>query len=192
MARALNQASIDLIKHHEGLRLKAYPDPGSGGEPWTIGYGHTSAAGLPKVYPGLKITAKQAEDILRADLATFAAHVESRVTVPINDNQFGVLVSFCFNVGPANFDKSSVIRHVNAEAFSTVPARLELWNKASGRVMAGLTKRRKDEGELFLKPVAAPADGQKPTPAPNPQQNPFMAFLAALFGVVARLFTKGK
>jgi len=154
----LNTAGLDLIKSHEGLRLEAYPDPATKGDPWTIGYGHTSRAGPPKVYPGLKISREEAERILKQDLATFERHVRSRVKVSLNDNQFSALVSFCFNVGPGNFDKSGVLKAVNAGQFDLVPARLMLWNKAAGRVMRGLTKRRAEEGDLFMLGSASEED----------------------------------
>jgi lysozyme len=154
----LNKAGLALIKSHEGLRLDAYPDPATNADPWTIGYGHTSAAGAPKVYKGLKITKQEAEDILKRDLETFERHVNSRLKVPVNPNQFAALVSFCFNVGPGNFDKSGVLKAVNAGQFDLVPARLMLWNKAAGKVMRGLTRRRAEEGDLFVSERGRPND----------------------------------
>jgi lysozyme len=156
----LNKKGLDLIKSHEGLRLEAYPDPATKADPWTIGYGHTSAAGPPSVRPGLKISRQEAEDILKQDLATFERHVRSRVKVPLNDNQFSALVSFCFNVGPGNFDRSGVLKAVNSNQFDLVPARLMLWNKAAGKVMRGLTRRRAEEGELFMIGYADPDDAK--------------------------------
>lgn len=149
----ITQHGLDLIKSHEGLRLKAYPDPATGGEPWTIGYGHTSRAGPPAVHPGMVITREQAEEILRRDLRKFEAEVQRMVKVPLNDNQYSALVSFCFNVGPGNLQKSGVLRAVNAKQFGAVPARLMQWNKAAGKVMKGLTRRRAEEGRLFITPV---------------------------------------
>ena len=93
--RAIPQAAVDLEKEAEGLRLTAYPDPATGGAPWTIGYGHTG----PDVRPGLRITNAQAEQLLQADLDTAAAVVDRAVTVELTDRQRGALVSFVFNVG---------------------------------------------------------------------------------------------
>jgi lysozyme len=146
----LNEASIDLIKSFEGWRANAYRD--SVGV-WTIGYGHTSMAGPPKVTSNLKITKSEGEAMLQHDLQKYAKAVDDAVTVPLTPNQFGALVSFCYNVGPGNFNKSSVLRYTNAGNFKGVPARLLLWNKAGGRVLKGLTRRRKAEGKLFLKSV---------------------------------------
>lgn len=173
----LTEEGFRLIKAHEGLRLAAYPDPGTGGEPWTIGYGHTSAAGEPKVYKGLVITKAQADEILRRDLGKFEADVKRMVKVPLNDNQYSALLSFCFNVGPGNFQKSGVLKAVNAKLFHLVPSRLALWNKAAGRVLPGLTRRRAEEGKLFVKPVIGPTvvhdDEDDRTPVPDkPQGKP--------------------
>jgi lysozyme len=156
----LNQKGLDLIKSHEGLRLEAYPDPATNSDPWTIGYGHTSAAGEPKVRKGMKISRQEAEDILKKDLATFERHVRSCLKVNLNDNQFSALVSFCFNVGPNNFSKSGVLKAVNAGQLDLVPARLMLWNKAAGKVMRGLTRRRAEEGDLFMLGLADEDDAR--------------------------------
>lgn len=163
----LTKEGLALIKSHEGLRLNAYPDPGTGGDPWTIGYGHTSLAGPPLVRKGMKISALEAEDILRRDLQRFEKAVAKAVKVPINDNQFSALVSFCFNVGEGGLLKSGVLKAVNAKRFDLVPARLALWNKAAGRVLPGLTRRRAEEGKLFGKSMSI-----KPTPSPQAEIEP--------------------
>src|SRR5688572_27999877 len=111
---AVNRATLALIKEHEGLRLDAYPDPAHGWTVPTISYGHTSAAGAPKVYQGLRITTQQAGDILRRDLEAVERQVRSAVNVPLNENQFGALVSFTFNLGPGNLGKSTLLRRLNA------------------------------------------------------------------------------
>jgi len=150
----VNKATINLIKKFEGWRSNAYPDPASGGSPWTIGYGHTTAAGLPTVGPGLTITKQQGEEILQRDLVKYEDAVISKLMVDLTDNQFGALVSFTYNVGPTKFNHSSVLRKVNEGLADEVPSRLLLWNKAkiNGVLteMSGLTKRRKAEGELFM------------------------------------------
>lgn len=138
---------MDLIKRFEGLRTKAYRDPVG---IWTIGYGHTSAAGPPDVHEGLKITAAEAEAILHRDLEKFENAVLAEVTVPLNENQFAALVSFAFNVGIAGFRRSSVLARVNAGNHEKVPQRLKLWNKAGGKVLRGLVRRRRAEGELYM------------------------------------------
>ena len=146
----INQACIDAIKGFEGWRSRAYRD--SVGV-WTIGYGHTSAAGKPAVHSGQQISKKQGEEILRRDMEKFASGVRKLIKVHLNDNQFGALVSFAYNVGLGNFKKSSVLRVVNARQFDQVPRRLALWNKAGGRVLKGLVRRRGEEAALFMTPV---------------------------------------
>jgi GH24 family phage-related lysozyme (muramidase) len=144
-------AGIEAIARHEGLRLKAYPDPATGGEPWTIGYGHTSAAGLPKVYRGMVITKERAREILANDLVKFENAVENCLEVNPTQNQFDAMVSLCFNIGPANFAKSSVLKFHNGRQFEKAAGAFALWNKAAGRVLAGLTARRAAERALYLK-----------------------------------------
>ena len=85
---------IAMIKSHEALVLMAYPDPGTGGEPWTIGYGHTG-----NVRPGVAISEEQAEDLLQEDLMKFEAAVEELLPVELSQSEFDALVSFAFNVG---------------------------------------------------------------------------------------------
>jgi len=144
-------AGIEAIAKHEGLRLRAYPDPATGGEPWTIGYGHTSAAGLPKVLRGMVITKERAREILANDLVKFENAVEKALTVNPTQNQFDAMVSLCFNIGPANFGKSSVLKFHNGRQFEKAAGAFALWNKAAGKVMAGLTARRAAERALYLK-----------------------------------------
>jgi lysozyme len=149
----LNAAGLTLIKEFEGFRGRAYRDPVG---IWTIGYGHTSAAGAPQVFSGQDISEAQASEILARDVETFSAAVRRAVKVPLNANQFSALVSFTYNVGPGNFLKSSVLRAVNTGEFDHVPVRLNLWVKAGGRNLRGLVRRRKAEGELFATPISEP------------------------------------
>jgi lysozyme len=145
-----NKAGIDLIKQFEGCRLKAYPDPGTGGEPWTIGYGLTSAAGIIKVYKGLTITQAQADEYLVKSLEKYENAVSKAITKEPASNQFGAMVSLCYNIGPGNFAKSSVVKKFNAGDTAGAANSFLLWNKAAGKVMAGLTRRREAEKKLFL------------------------------------------
>ena len=145
-----NSAGIELIKSFEGLRLKAYKCPAG---IYTIGFGHTSAAGNPQVRPGLTITADDAGDILVADLLKYEMAVVGSLDKFANENQFAAMVSLCYNIGPGNFKKSSVVRYFNAGMPAKAADAFLLWNKANGKVLPGLTRRRKAERELFLKPV---------------------------------------
>ncbi len=165
--RKMNPA-MDLIRRFEGLRLRAYVDAGG---VWTIGYGHTSMAGPPKVRPGLRITKEQAEDILRRDVQRFARGVAREVGPQamkrLNDNRFGALVSFAYNVGLGNFRRSSVLRAVKEGRLDDVPRLLMRWTKAGGRRLRGLERRRRAEGRLFM----TPPSGATPVAASAPDRN---------------------
>ena len=135
-----------FIEQFEGLSLKVYND-GTG--VLTIGYGHTSSAGLPKVYRGQTITKEQADQILGSDLGKVETQVNSLVHVPINQNQFDALVSFHFNTGALG--RSSVLKKLNQGDYDGAANALLLYNRGGGRVMAGLARRRAAEKALFLK-----------------------------------------
>ncbi len=137
-----------FIEDFEGLFLHTYDD-GTG--TLTIGYGHTSAAGPPHVAHGMVITKQQADDILASDLRSVELNVQHWVKAPLNQNQFDALVSFDFNTG--GLSRSSVLRDVNSGHFDKVAGDLMMWTHAGGRVLKGLVRRRKAEGELFNRPV---------------------------------------
>lgn len=157
-----NQAGRQLIEHYEGLILGAYDDANDHVVPvggavrgtLTIGYGHTTAAGAPKVYIGQKITSQQADDILAADLAKVEKFVTSVVKVPINENQFSALVSFTFNEGNGALKGSSLLRKLNDKDYKGAADAFLLWTKGLGQPsLPGLVTRRHAERALFLKPV---------------------------------------
>ena len=167
---------IALIKKWEGCRLTAYPDPGTGGDPWTIGYGHTSAAGEPKVVRGLKITQQEADDILVRDLAKYEAAVDRALTRSPTQPQFDACVSLCYNIGQGAFAGSTVVRKFNAGDIGGAADAFLLWNKAGGKVMQGLVNRREAERLHFLKASASapaqPVAPVEPSPAPSPPPTP--------------------
>ena len=142
----VNDKTRELIKRFEGKRLRAYRC--SAGV-LTIGYGHTSAAGSPKVTPGMTISDKEANAIFDRDIERFAAKVEDLIKVELTDNQFGACVSLAFNIGIGGFSKSSVLRFINKHQFDNAADAFALWNKAGGRVLPGLVKRRAAEAALF-------------------------------------------
>lgn len=137
---------IELIKQFEGVRLLAYRD--SVGV-WTIGYGHTAAAGSPAPTSGMRISDQDAEEILRRDLGKFERGVEGLVKVELQQHQFDALVSFAFNVGLGNLGQSTLLKKVNAQNFDQVPAEFLKWNKAGGKELPGLTRRRHAEAAIF-------------------------------------------
>ena len=128
----------------EGCRLTAYKD--SAGI-WTIGYGHT---GLD-VYEGLRITQHQADILLDFDLNEAAQVVRELVTVPLNNNQFGALVSFVFNLGRQKFHDSTLLEVLNNKQYEKVPSEFSKWIWAGGKTINGLKFRRVREIELWNK-----------------------------------------
>lgn len=141
----LSQRGIDLIKQFEGYSSKAYPDPATGGAPWTIGYGTTKG-----VKPGMIITAEQAEKMLRDDVAKFESGVSSLVTAPTTQGQFDAMVSLAYNIGLGNFGKSTLLKKHNARCYTCAADQFRVWNRANGKVMNGLTKRRAAEREVYM------------------------------------------
>ena len=145
----INQASLDLIKSFEGLRLSAYQD--SVGV-WTIGYGTTAAAGVGITpHAGQIITEAEAEHYLSVAVAKFADQILRMLKRQATPNQFGAMVSLAYNIGPGNFSTSSVLRNFNAGDMGNAAASFAKWNRAGGKVLAGLTRRRAAEAALFQK-----------------------------------------
>lgn len=141
----ISDAGLALIREHEGLRLESYPDPATGADPWTVGYGHTG----PDVSPGLTITADRADEFLRADVAKCEHCIGSLVTVPLDQGQFDALCSFVFNLGCNTLRNSTLLRLLNQGDYSGAQAQFSRWDHAGGKVLAGLTKRRAAEAEMF-------------------------------------------
>jgi len=141
-----SEAGLALIQEFEGLRLTAYTCPAG---ILTIGYGHTSAAGLPTVTPKMKITKRVALDILRSDLGRFERGVNELLKVEVSGNQFDVLVSFSYNCGLGALKKSTLLKRVNAKRFDDVPAELMKWTRGGGKVLPGLVRRRRAECEMW-------------------------------------------
>lgn len=132
-----------MIKAHESCRLTAYRCPAG---VLTIGWGHTGT----DVKPGMVITQAQADRLLVADLATAEAGVNNAVKSLINQHQFDALVSFTFNVGVHAFTGSTLLKLVNANPRDVrIAQEFARWNKAGGRVLAGLTARRLSESKLY-------------------------------------------
>lgn len=147
MSRKINAAGLNLIKSFEGLKLTAYLD--IVGVP-TIGYGTTSGVSKADVDSKRTITEAEAESLLMKDVAKFEAGVERLVTSQINENQFSALVCFAYNVGLGSLEKSTLLRLLNAGDISAAGDQFLRWNKAGGKEVTGLTRRRQAERSLFL------------------------------------------
>ncbi|WP_426577114.1 lysozyme [Xenorhabdus stockiae] len=141
----ISTKGLECIKQYEGLKLKAYPDPATGGIPWTIGYGHTKG-----VKKGDVITEQQSEVFLHDDLQPIYATLRQLVRVPLNQGQFDALCSFIFNCGNGNFSGSTLLRKLNQGDYIGAAAEFPRWNKAAGKVMRGLDSRRASERQMFV------------------------------------------
>ncbi|MDM8346674.1 lysozyme [Pseudochrobactrum sp. sp1633] len=178
-----------LIESREGVVLSAYRD--SAGI-LTIGAGHTSAAGEPKVTAGLTITARQASEILSRDLAVFEKAVNAAVKVPLNQNEYDALVSLAFNIGAGAFKGSTLLRKLNAGDRTGAADQFLVWNKITdpktGKKveLKGLTTRRKTERQQFLSKAAVP----KHEPATPAQAK--SSWLVIIIKAIASIFGKGK
>lgn len=142
--RTINKDGLDLIKSFEGLRLESYLCPA---KVWTIGWGSTGS----DIVPGLKWTEEQAEARLKKDLETFEKGVEGLIKVKVTDNQFSALVSFAYNIGLGALGRSTLMKTLNAGNYTDASNEFLRWNKAGGKELPGLTKRRQAERSLFLK-----------------------------------------
>lgn len=180
----INKAGIDLIKQFEGFRANAYQD--SVGV-WTIGYGTTAAAGLgivPK--KGMRISEEGATELLQAAVDKFAKQIRPKIKVAITENEFAACVSLAYNIGPGAFARSTVLRMLNNGDKRGAADAFLMWNKAGGRVLAGLTRRREAERALFLTPDEKPS-----TVAPEGKDNIFTAIFKLIAALIGALF-KGR
>lgn len=142
--REINQTGLSLIQSFEALKLTPYDD---GAGCLTIGWGHLIKRGERFT----KITQGQADRLLQGDLVIAETAVASFVKVALNDNQYAALVSYCFNRGNGNFQKSDVLRLVNQGKFAEAATAIANFIAQNPNVRRGVTRRRKAEAELFLK-----------------------------------------
>lgn len=150
---------ITLIHQFEGYAkalpdgsVQSYPDPGSGGKPWTIGWGTTTDEHGKAILPNVVWSRSRADARFVQHLAQFENHVIRALGSAIHATsqaQFDALVSFAYNVGPAALASSTLLRKHKAGDFAGAAEQFTRWNKAAGRVMAGLTRRRAAEAALY-------------------------------------------
>ena len=133
----------ELIKKFEGCKLTAYLCPA---KIWTVGFGSTG----PHVKPVMTITQAQADELLRSDLRRFEDYV-AKAAPNATDNQFAAMVSLAFNIGEGALGRSTVLRKHLAGDHAGAAAAFGMWNKAGGRVLPGLTRRRNAEAALYRK-----------------------------------------
>jgi GH24 family phage-related lysozyme (muramidase) len=160
----INQAGVKLIKSFESLRLNAYKDPVG---IWTVGYGHTG----PDVYPGLKISKEDAEQLLAEDLREFEDATRELIAVPLNNDQFAAVVSFAFNAGKGALKGSTLRKKLNRKDYQGAADEFPKWVygtiKGKKILLPGLVRRRAQERNLFLgRPVTLEAERMAIAPGP--------------------------
>jgi|TARA_R100000353_G_scaffold15722_1_gene15213 lysozyme len=137
----ISQEGLSLIKKFEGCELEAYKCAAG---VWTIGYGSTN-----NVNEGMEISQERADMLLLEDVEVFEEAVNKLVEVPLEQNQFDALVSWTFNLGSTNLKNSTLLKVLNDKDYEGVPAQIKRWNKAGGKVLQGLIRRREAEALLF-------------------------------------------
>lgn len=156
----ISKQALDMIKHHEGVRLKPYRCPA---RLWTVGVGHVIVPDhaktpfderlnlkLPKEW-NRQLTMEEVDAILQADLKRFETGVRKLCPANLSQSRLDALVSFSFNVGLGNLQRSSIRMRHNRGDFAGAADEFMKWTKAAGKVLPGLVKRRTDERNLYLK-----------------------------------------
>mgnify|MGYP003645761967 FL=1 len=137
----ISQEGIALIKKFEGCELKAYQD--SVGV-WTIGYGHTK-----EVKEGDEINQEHAEFMLTEEMPEYEGYINKMVKVPLKQCQFDALCAWVYNLGPTNLNESTLLKLLNGGEYHLIPSQKKRWNKAGGKTLNGLIRRREAEALLF-------------------------------------------
>ena len=139
----ISQEGLSLIKKFEGCKLQSYKCAAG---VWTIGYGSTNG-----IEEGMKISQERADMLLLEDVEIFEEAVNELVKVPLEQNQYDALVTWTFNLGPTNLKNSTLLKVLNSthKDWNDVPAQIKRWNKAGGKVLQGLVRRREAEALLF-------------------------------------------
>ncbi|OTU69733.1 MULTISPECIES: lysozyme [Acinetobacter calcoaceticus/baumannii complex] len=148
MSKVTSSEGLNLIKGFEGKRLTSYDD---GVGVWTIGYGTIKYPNGVRVKKGDTCTERQAETYLKNDLNRFEVAINKLVKVPLSQNQFDALASFTYNLGETNLANSTLLKKLNKSDYQGAADQFLVWNKAGGKVMKGLVRRREAERALFLK-----------------------------------------
>lgn len=146
----VSDKGIELIKSFEGCSLTAYPDPGTSGAPWTIGYGWTGNVDGKPIRPGMKIDQSTADRLLRTGIVSYDQAVNKMLKVKVTQNQYDALVSLAYNIGTRALSTSTLMKRVNNGDYGYAADEFLRWNKSGGKVMPGLTNRRKAEREVFM------------------------------------------
>tara|TARA_Y100001963_G_C6549646_1_gene339241 strand:+ start:97 stop:540 length:444 start_codon:yes stop_codon:yes gene_type:complete len=137
----ISDEGLSLIKHFEGCELKAYR---CAANVLTIGYGSTKG-----VTEDMEITQEEAESLLQEEMHEYEGYINDMVKVPLEQHQFDSMVSWVFNLGSGNLSSSTLLKKLNNSEYDEVPEQIKRWNKAGGKVLEGLVRRREAEALLF-------------------------------------------
>ena len=137
----ISQEGLSLIKKFEGCELEAYR---CAANVLTIGYGSTKG-----VKEGDTITQEEADNLLLHEMNEYEGYINDMVEVDLEQNQFDAMVSWVFNLGPANLKASTLLKVLNSKDYDGVPMQIKRWNNAGGQVKQGLIRRREAEALLF-------------------------------------------
>ena len=137
----ISEQGLELIKIFEGCELKAYKCAAG---VWTIGYGH-----IKGVSEGDEISASTANIMLQEEIVEYEDYINNGVTVPLKQHQFDAMVSWVYNLGNGNLTSSTLLKVLNSSDYDGVPEQMMRWNKAGGKVLEGLTRRRQAEADMF-------------------------------------------
>ena len=137
----ISEEGLSLIKKFEGCELEAYR---CSANVLTIGYGHTKG-----VEENQEITQEEAEEMLASELGEYEGYINDMVECDLEQHQFDALVAWVYNLGPTNLGSSTMLKRLNANDLDDVPNQIKRWDKAGGKVLAGLVRRREAESLLF-------------------------------------------
>ena len=137
----ISQEGLSLIKKFEGCELEAYKCAAG---VWTIGYGSTKG-----VEEGNTITQEEADKLLLDEMEEYEGYINDMVKVDLKQNEFDALVSWVYNLGSSNLSSSTLLQKLNTKEWDDVPNQIKRWNKAGGKVLQGLIRRREAEALFF-------------------------------------------
>ena len=137
----ISQEGLSLIKKFEGCELEAYKCAAG---VWTIGYGSTKG-----VEEGNTITQEEADKLLLDEMEEYEGYINDMVKVDLKQNEFDALVSWVYNLGSSNLSSSTLLQKLNTKEWDDVANQIKRWNKAGGKVLQGLIRRREAEALLF-------------------------------------------
>lgn len=141
----MNDLGLALLKSFESCRLQAYPDPATGAEPFTVGFGATGEG----IDSNTVWAQEQADADLSQRLVTICDKVTNIVVASLSSNQLSALIDFAYNLGLGALEGSTLLRKVNAGDFPGATDQFALWTHAAGKTLPGLVTRRRAEACLF-------------------------------------------